>query len=435
MAIKEGKMRYSEIISDRLDEKLEAYEHPSGLKAYLLPKKGFTKKYATFATHYGSINNRFIIPGTSEPIDVPDGIAHFLEHKLFEQKDGSVMEKFSALGANANAYTSFNMTVYLFSCTDLFEECFKLLLDYVQNPYITEESVEKEKGIIGQEIRMYEDDPNWRVFFNFLKALYKNHPVRIDIAGTIESISRINRDVLYKCYNTFYHPSNMVIFAAGDIDAGRMFELVEKTIRTQESKEEIKRLFPEEHLSVENNYIEQKLAVSMPMFQMGFKDAVTEKPDSREAVRRDTALKMVVEMIMGRSTDLYRELYEEGLINATFDYGYTLEENYGYSVFGGESKDPHRVRDRIMKAVEGIRRNGLKEESFTRIKKAMIGRFLKQFNYVDRIAGSFISGYFKDISLFDYLNAFDEIDLDYVNALFKEHFRDERMVLSVVKPV
>lgn len=428
-------MQYSEIISDRLDEKLEVYEHPSGLKAYLLPKKGFAKKYATFATNYGSINNRFIVPGASEPIDVPDGVAHFLEHKLFEQEDGSVMEKFSALGANANAYTSFNITAYLFSCTDLFEECFRLLLDYVQSPYITEKSVEKEKGIIGQEIRMYEDDPNWRVFFNFLKALYKDHPVRIDIAGTIESISRINRDVLYKCYNTFYHPSNMVIFAAGDIDAGRMFRLVEETIRTQEKKGEIERLFPEEQTSVNSNYIEQNLAVSMPMFQMGFKDVITAKPHPREAVRRDIALKMILEMIVGRSTDLYRELYEEGLINTTFDYGYTLEENYGYSVFGGESRDPHKVRDRIIRAIEEMRKNGMKEENFARIKKAMIGRFLKQFNYVDRIAGSFISEYFKGISLFDYLNAFDEIGLDYMNALFKEHFSEDRMVLSVVNPI
>ena len=190
---------------DKAGETLYRYEHSSGLKAFVLPKKGYSKKYAAFATNYGSIDNEFIVPGDKKPTRVPDGIAHFLEHKLFEQEDGNVMDKFSRLGSNPNAYTGFNQTVYLFSCTDRFDDNFRLLLDYVQNPYITEESVEKEKGIIGQEIMMYQDNPGWRAFFNLLGALYRKMPVRIDIAGTIESISKIDRDTLYTCYNTFYH--------------------------------------------------------------------------------------------------------------------------------------------------------------------------------------------------------------------------------------
>ena len=178
---------------ERIQERIYRYDHPSGLKAFVIPKKGYNKKYATFATYYGSVNNTFIIPGQKNETHVPDGIAHFLEHKLFEQEDGSVMDKFSKLGSEPNAYTSFTQTVYLFSCTDYFEENFRLLVDYVQHPYLTDESVEKEKGIIGQEIKMYEDNADWRVFFNLLDALYVNHPVKIDIAGTVDSISKLRK--------------------------------------------------------------------------------------------------------------------------------------------------------------------------------------------------------------------------------------------------
>ncbi|MFZ5989596.1 MAG: EF-P 5-aminopentanol modification-associated protein YfmH, partial [Bacillota bacterium] len=255
-----------------IDEVMYMHEHESGLKSFVVPKRGYSKKYATFATHYGSINNEFVVPGESTATKVPDGIAHFLEHKLFEQKDGSVMDKFSKLGSNPNAYTSFAQTVYLFSCTDRFDENFDLLLNFVQNPYITEESVEKEKDIIGQEIRMYDDNAGWRVFFNLLDAFYEKNPVKIDIAGSIESIGRINKDVLYKCYNTFYHPSNMVVLVVGDVEPDKVFTQIEKNIAINKSNPEIKRLFPDEPDRINKNYIEQSLAVAMPLFQMGFKD-------------------------------------------------------------------------------------------------------------------------------------------------------------------
>ena len=208
---------------------MHVHEHKSGLKTFVIPKKGYSKKYATFATHYGSINNEFSLGEGEGVIRVPDGIAHFLEHKLFEQEDGSVMDKFSKLGSNPNAYTGFAQTVYLFSCTDRFKDNFELLLTFVQNPHITEESVEKEKQIIGQEIRMYNDNPNWRVFFNLLDAFYEKNPVKIDIAGSIESISKINKNVLYTCYNTFYHPSNMMVLVVGMLSLLRYFPRWKKT--------------------------------------------------------------------------------------------------------------------------------------------------------------------------------------------------------------
>ena len=418
---------------EKINEIMHMYEHSSGLKAFVIPKKGYSKKYATFATHYGSINNEFVVPGEKEAIRVPDGIAHFLEHKLFEQKDGSVMDKFSALGSSPNAYTSFNQTVYLFSCTDKFDENFQLLLNYVQNPYITDESVEKEKGIIGQEIQMYQDDPEWRVFFNLLQAFYRENTVRIDIAGTIESISQINKEVLYKCYNTFYHPSNMVILVVGDVDHEKVFEQVEESIKIKQEKPEIKRIFPEEPDTVFKNYVEAKLAVATPIFQAGFRDNISEVKGI-EALRREVAVKILLNMIMGRSSALYNELYNEGLINSTFDYDYTIEESYAYSMFGGESPDPEKVRDRIVQAIKDIQRNGLDRNSYDRIRKAMTGRFLKQLNSVERISHTFMSVYFKGVTIFDYFDVYDKITFEYVNSTFAEHFNLDNLALSVIKP-
>ncbi len=416
-----------------LNEALHMYRHPSGLKAFVIPKKGYSKKYAVFATHYGSINNMFIVPGEKDMTAVPDGIAHFLEHKLFEQKDGSIMDKFSALGANPNAYTSFNQTAYLFSCTDKFNENFRLLLDFVQNPYITKESVEKEKNIIGQEINMYEDDPGWRVFFNLLGAFYKNNPVKIDIAGTIESISKINKDILYKCYNTFYHPSNMVILVVGDVNTGEVFGQVESGIESQQSKPGIKRVFPDEAEGVQKDYVELSLAVSMPMFQMGFKDSGFSST-GLDCLKQETAVKLLLEMIMGKSSGLYSSLYGEGLINSSFDFDYTIEESYAFSMFGGESPEPEKVRDRIIKEITELKKRGLGRENFERIRKSMKGRFIKQLNSVERISHMFIPIYFKNAVVFDYYEVYDKITFEYINEIFEKHFNLSCSALSVVKP-
>ena len=223
-------MNYRTFVYEKLGETLYEYVHESGLKVLFVKKPGYNKKTAMFGTNYGSIDNVFKVQGSDKEIVVPDGIAHFLEHKLFEQEDGNMLDKFSKLGASPNAFTSFNQTVYYFSCADLFEENFRMLLSYVQNPWLTDENVEKEKGIIGQEIRMYEDNPNWRVFFNLLDCLYVNHPVKLDIAGSIESISKITKELLYDCYHTFYTPSNMVVVVVGDLVPEEVFSIVENMI-------------------------------------------------------------------------------------------------------------------------------------------------------------------------------------------------------------
>lgn len=417
---------------DSAGEVLYKYEHSSGLKAFVIPKKGYSKKYATFATHYGSIDNEFVIPGDQQPTRVPDGIAHFLEHKLFEQKDGSVMDKFSQLGSNPNAYTSFNQTVYLFSCTDRFDENFRLLLNYVQNPYITEESVEKEKGIIGQEIMMYQDDPGWRAFFNLLGCFYSKLPVRTDIAGSIESIGKIDRDTLYKCYNTFYHPSNMIIVVVGDVEPQSVFGMVEELLEKKDMRPEIVRISPDEPKNINKSYAEKNMSVSMPIFQMGYRDNSIGK--GKELLMRETAVKLLLDSLIGRSSELYEKLYNDGLLNATFDTDYVIENAYAFSVLGGESKDPAQVREEFCEAVRKAKKSGIDRETYDRIIKAMTGRYMRQFNSVERISHSFISVHFKGVSMFDYLDVYDKISFEYVNEVFREHFDEDNMAMSVIKP-
>lgn len=426
-------MDFEKLRYENAGEILYSYEHSSGLRAFVIPRKGYSKKYAAFATHYGSIDNEFIIPGEDKATKVPDGIAHFLEHKLFEQKDGSVMDKFSALGSSPNAYTSFNQTVYLFSCTDRFDENLSLLLDYVQNPYITDESVEKEKGIIGQEIMMYQDNPGYRSFYNLLGAMYVNNPVRIDIAGTIESIGRIDRETLYKCYNTFYHPSNMMVLVVGDVEPESVFERVEAAIAKKDRRPDIGRIYPDEPAGVRTDYAEQKLAVSIPMLQMGYKDGF--KGSGTDMLMYETAVKMLLEMIAGRSSELYEKLYSEGLINSSFSNDFTIERSYAFSILGGESPDPMKVKEEFCRKVEEIKRNGLDRSVYDRLIKSMYGRYMRQFNSVERISHAFIPVYFKGVNMFDYLQVYDKISFKYVIEVLYEHFNQENLAVSVIRPV
>lgn len=417
---------------DRIKEKIYVHEHPSGLKAFVIPKKGYNKIYSTFAANYGSINNTFIAPDEDKETRVPDGIAHFLEHKLFEQEDGSIMDKFSKLGADSNAYTSFTQTVYLFSCTDQFEENFKLLIDFVQKPYLTDENVEKEKGIISQEIKMYDDSADWRVFFNLLNALYVNHPVKIDIAGTVESISKITKETLYKCYDTFYHPSNMIIVTVGDVDPETVFKIVDNGIRAKENPGKIKRLFPEEPPHHNMKFVEKNLVVAMPQFNMGIKD--NSYVSGYELLKRKVALEIILSMLMGRSSELYNRLYNEGLINQSFGYDVSLEGSFGHTVWGGQSKDPKKAAEKIVNAIEQVHRNGLDEKSFERIRKAHEGRFIGNLNSPENISHEFIPLYFNGATFFDHARVYEELTIDYAERIFNDHFSTEP-ALSVIWPL
>lgn len=422
--------------NERTGETLYQGKHKSGLEVYIMPRKDYTKGYAIFGTKYGSVDSTFVVPGETEATEVPDGIAHYLEHKMFDQPDGSnVFEQFAKLGTNANAFTSFNMTAYLFSATSNMMENLAVLMDYVQSPYFTEESVQKEQGIIGQEIRMYDDDADWKVFFNFLNCLYQKNPVRLEIAGTIESISKINSDYLYKCYNTFYNLSNMTLFVTGDIDVDETLDVIEKNIKKNEPfEEEIKRIYPDEPAEICEAYKEQSFSIAMPQFMMGFKDNDAGY-GGKKLLKKIIEINILLQMILGRGTKLYNRLYEEGLINSRFGAEYNPQVDYGFTAIDGESRDPKRVYDIILDDIERLRKEGLCEEDYNRIKKVIWGDYIRSYNDVEGYAHTFLSMSFMDVDYFDYYDVYKNVTFEDVCKRFESHFKREYSALSVAKPI
>lgn len=399
----------------------------NGLKVFILEKPQYKSAYALFGTKYGSIDTVFNVNGKETA--VPEGIAHFLEHKLFESEDGDAFTKFAKTGAYANAFTSFDKTCYLFSCSDKFYENLDILLSFVQSPYFTEATVKKEQGIIGQEIRMYDDSPAWRVMFNMLMAMYHNHPVRIDIAGTVESIAKIDYKLLFDCYNTFYNPSNMFICIAGNVDTDLCLEQIEKSIKPSEPHEII-RIKPEEPYEVITNYTEQSLEVAQPMFCFGFKQEVDETPLT---VKEKIIMTMLLNIISGDASPLYKELINNGLINDEFESEHFCGDGYSALIFEGESSDPKAVAEEIKKEVERLKQDGIDKKLFSAIRASMYGSAIRMFNNVESIAMSLTDCAMNDTSLFDELKYLRSITLEDVSRKLK-CFDTENTVLSVINP-
>ncbi len=420
--------------NDRLKEEIYSHELENGLKIFYMRKKGYVKKYAIYATNYGSNDNKFKPIDEDEIIEVPEGIAHFLEHKLFEEPDGNIFNDFSKLGSYVNAYTNYNQTAYLFSCTDKFFENLELLVKFVQNPYFTDENVEKEKGIIEQEIRMYDDAAEWKVFSNSLSAMYKDHPVKIDIAGTVESIRKINKDILYKCYNTFYNPSNMILFIIGDIDFDKALSIIKNNQKNIEKPSgEITRVKTTETNEVNKNLIQDTLSVSTPLFNIGYKDTDIGY-DGDKLVHKEICTNILLEMLFGNSSEFFQQLYDEGLINNAFGAQYIGNMDYGYSIIGGESEDPKSVLEKIRQHIGNINERGLSEEDFDRTKKKLVGYHLMELNSIEYIATNFVSYYFKNSSLLRYLDIIKKVELSDVQRRFELHLSDNNHILSVIMP-
>lgn len=418
-----------------LKEKLLFKEMNSGLKVYFIPKEGYTKQYAVFATSYGSIDNVFTPIGEKETIEVPEGIAHFLEHKLFEEPEYNIFDKFSKLGADVNAYTNFNRTAYLFESTENFYENLELLINFVQNPYFTDENVEKEKGIIGQEINMYKDNAGWRVYFNCLGAMYKEHPVKIDIAGTVESIQDINKELLYKSYNTFYNPTNMVLFVVGDLSFNDILEVVDKAERKDyEKPKEINRVFPVETEQISEKLVEESMLTANPIFYIGFKDNDCGYTGERQ-IKKSFITNVILDMIFGSSSLFFNELYEEGLVDNSFGAYYTGKETYGHSIILGESKNPKEVYHRVINHLKKPAKSILLEEDFNRMKKKAIGEFLMGLNSVEFIANFFIDLYFDDFILLGYLDLLETVEYEEIINRYQDHFNKENVVLSIINPI
>ncbi|SCX89098.1 EF-P 5-aminopentanol modification-associated protein YfmH [Alkaliphilus peptidifermentans] len=431
-------MTYSEIKGDVVKESIFTKKLSNGLEVFFMPKEGYTKQYAIFATKFGSNDLKFKKLHDKDIAEVPEGIAHFLEHKLFEEPEGNAFDRFAPLGANVNAYTNFNITAYYFTSTDYFYENLKNLIEFVQAPYFTDENVEKEKGIITQEIKMYQDNPQWRVFFNFLKGMYHNHPVRIDIAGTVESINKTTKEDLYTCFNTFYDPSNMILLVAGDLIKEEVFNKVEELFQKQDIKEpfSIIRYYPDEPIHVNKEIIEEKLSVSMPMFYLGYKK-IPKNSEERHInlLKEEATVRILLDMVFDKGTDLYQKLYNEGLIDRSFQVDYVCEPDYGHSIISGDSKDPKMVKKIIDEWLVILKNRGLDEADFARVQRKQIGENISYYNSMEYIGNSFIGYRFKNLNFLEYIDMLKSVSFEDVEEELKNHFNEERQVLSIISPV
>lgn len=421
-------MSIKEIKSNSLGEKYYKINHDSGLTIYVYEKEGYSSTYAIFGTRYGSINNRFVVNGGDE-ISVPDGIAHYLEHKLFESEDGDAFSRYAKTGANANAYTSFDKTCYLFSCTDNFEDSLEILLDFVQSPYFTDETVAKEQGIIGQEIKMYDDSPAWRVMFNMLMGMYKNHPVRIDIAGTVESIAKITPEYLYTCYNTYYNLSNMVLCVAGNTNVDTVLSIADRMLKKTEPHT-ISNIFDDEPYEVTKSYVEQSLPVGMPLFNLGFKENASQKRvDEKTLAYTD----ILLYLLFSSTSPLYRKLMDSNLINSSFAYEVFEGEGFSATVLSGESHKPEMVEQVVKEYVSDLRANGIDKEEFEIAKRATYGEAVASLNSVDHIANMITDFDFSDRELYSYIDAIANATIEDIENRFADILDINNTTLSVIR--
>ncbi len=416
------------IESTKIKEKAYIEKLENGLTVIIIPKQNTKKKYVIWGTHFGSIDNRFIMPKTGEEVFVPDGVAHFLEHKMFEQENGkNSLDVLMSLGVDANAYTTNNHTAYLFETTNNFYEALDELMDYVQHPYFTDENVEKEKGIIAQEIGMYDDDPGWQLYMNALDCMYKENAIKIDIAGTVESISKIDKDVLYKCYNTFYNPSNMALVVCGEFNPEEILQEIKNRIVEKENQGEIKRIYPEKKKGINKKYKETKMQVSKPIFLIGFKDETLRK----DKVKKHIAIEILMNMLVGKSSAFYKNMYDEGLLLAPLDMDYEYTDNYAHVMLTGQSKEPKKVQEELLKEINKLKQN-IDNEYFERIKKKVYGDYVVEYNSVADIARMFLSDYFKGVNSLDYIEQYNEVSTQYTNEILNEIFDEKNCILSVV---
>ena len=418
----------------KVKEKLYTEKLENGLTVMVLPKKGVQKKYIIWGPHYGSNDSTFVVPGETEATEVPKGVAHFLEHKMFEQENGvNSLDVLTALGVNANAYTTNDHTAYLYECTDNFYSALDEFMDYVQHPYFTDENVEKEKGIIGQEIRMYDDYPSWKVYLNALEALYHEHPIKLDITGTIETINKITPEILYKCYNTFYHPSNMAMVVVGDFEPEQLLLEIKKRLVDKKTMGDIKRVFPEEPETIVKPTVEQKMEVSQPLYTIGIKDVPMKGVSEEEMVRKHISVEILVNILFGDSSPLYKKMYNEGNLFFAPSFDYEFDRDYAHILLTGTSNNPEKMYEDFKKEIDRVKEQGINKEEFEMIKKMLYGEYVKEYNDVTDIARMFLADYFKGINSFSYLEQMMVVTKEAVEQVLKDVFKEDKMIISIVK--
>ncbi|OFM14481.1 zinc protease [Staphylococcus sp. HMSC059E03] len=406
------KKRYYELI----DETVYEAQMDNGLKVFIIPKPGFQKTFVTYTTQFGSLDSKFKPLGSDEFVTVPDGVAHFLEHKLFEKEEGDLFTDFAEDNAQVNAFTSFDRTSYLFSATSNVESNILRLMNMVETPYFTEATVEKEKGIIAEEIKMYQEQPGYKLMFNTLRAMYKQHPVKVDIAGSVESIYEITKDDLYLCYETFYHPSNMVMFVVGNVNPERIHDLVRdhEAKRELTAQPEIVRDSLEEPEAVQQTKVVEEMNIQIPRLMLGFKN-VPQQASKEVFMIRDIEMTFFFEMVLGEETDFYQNLLNEGLIDDTFGYQFVLEPSYSFSLITSSTPDPDKLKSLLLDELKAKVGNLEDEEAFELLKKQFIGEFISSLNSPEYIANQYTKLYFEGVSLFNMLDIVDSITLESIN--------------------
>ncbi len=421
-------MKEKIIRSDMLGEQYYEIKHHSGLTVLVMEQPQYTGAFAMFGAKYGSVDTCFKLESEAEYTRVPEGIAHYLEHKLFESEELDAFERFAETGASANAFTSFDRTCYLFQCADHVEENLEILLDFVKHPYFTAQTVQKEQGIIGQEIRMYQDDPDWALEFNLMRAVYHKNPVRIDIAGTIDSIAQITAELLYDCYRTFYNHSNMVLAVAGNVTREQVLRVCDKVLKP-EKPIRFEQIVEAEPDTVKDAYIEATMAVDLPKFALGFKQP------SEPLVRSDNevcAMEIALDIIAGKVSPLYHALLSKGLINPNFTGYYFTGRGFAVPMFTGESTDPQKVKDALLARISDLQAQGVSDEEFGLSRKRLYGLEIRGFNDVDDLAYQMVDAYFKNSTLFGTLEAYQSVTKDDVEQMIAR-LQADNCSFSVVK--
>lgn len=414
-----------------LKEEMHHQVLDNGLNVFMVERPNFQKNFVFFATKYGGMDTRFSLDG-KEWIDSPAGVAHYLEHKMFDTEDGNALQDLASNGASPNAFTANDMTGYYFECTEKFLDNLKILLSFVSVPWFTEESVEKEQGIIGQEIGMVEDDPNWSVYINLMKGLFHYHPARFSVAGTVESISHITAETLYSCHKAFYNPANMVLVAAGNFDPEELIKVASQVLPGDTGVDPVRDYGKEEPRESCEEEIEVEMEVSAPLFQLGFKGPA--RAEGIDGLRQEQLGNMASEMLVGTSSPLYAELYERGLLNQNFGAGYESFVGGTLMAMGGESKDPRAVRDAIIKEANRLVEEGLDEALWNRIKKAMYGSEVRSLNSFETICINQAEGFFNGFEFMKFPETYESIQKEEAQEFLKEYIRQDQSCLSVVSP-
>ena len=418
------------IENSKIKEKLYIEKLDNGLTIMVLPKKT-RKKYIVWSANFGSIDNKYYAPGESLLTVVPDGIAHFLEHKLFEQENGeNSLDVLTSIGVEANAYTTNDHTAYLYECTDNFDEALDEFMNYVQNPYFTDENVEKERGIIEQEIMMYDDYPDWAIYMNAMKCMYKDNEINIDVAGTKETIAKITKEKLYKIYNAFYTPENMIIVLSGNFVPEDVIEKVKSKITMKSNPNETKRVYNNEQEEIVQNYIEKEMNVSIPTVLMCYKDNNLEE----DKIKKDIAVDILGGVLLSKSSKLYEKLYEEGKIFTEPAINYEFSKTFAHSMIQFQTNNVKEVVEEITNELNSLKRNGIDQMDFERSKRRVYGDLVRDYNEVSGIASGIVADYFKNINSFDYFEEFNSINKEYVEKVLKELFVESKKVVSVIKP-